>query len=1455
MNQQSENTAPEPATVPASELPQQQHLEAMVESFQRGTEQARETFQEALLKNHEAVVRGVAGLRDSFRDEMLRVRQTVLTAAQTEAETVGQRAQASANDLLGTTQKKVDQLLEQARAEAQGVVAKAQREANDTTARANSEAETLLGNAKQEAENVQKRAQVEAEDLVVRASAEADVIIARATTVAAEKVLAHRSGNSAIATKGFVTGRDSESHGGDKPPEVVLSSEGAQVEQDDPASPVEAAASGAAKVPLAPPSQASEPASQVLPVVETPPELNPPPSVEATGVAHVSDGPASQVLTPPNLPGLEPITQAPAVSEPAIDSAAAATSVTPEVIADALPPLPSNLVSAEPAIPGLPESNDALAESPVAAPDSSAGSSTISPSPESLPATESPFVAEATPVEPSPAANPSIPPIPAIPPISAETEAPTRMPPVQVAEDPNTTLESPLGATPPSMVEPANPEAAAGEVEKIDAEALLGIVSSKTGYPREMLEEHLNSGTKLDLTPPKVVEILGELSASFPNAPTIEFSNIPQFLDLGRLVGFLANPLAQPSETASVSQAEPESEAENSPFQLASPAVPDAESTPMEGTPFQPVEPVEAVPLSPFALAAQDETVATPDSVPPSVSDPGTPFQAVDTGPVATSPFAKAQAEETSSPFVAVPAAEVVSSTPPSEDASSTESVPEPPIETEEAPAEITVPMERHVLRSQVANACGLGPPQLHAGSTIHIVPDEKRVSEALRDVLVAQGFQAEITETVPSASTAAIVLTGLNPVTTSEQASAVQLEAFKAARAVMQGSTDGGLFVTVQDTGGDFGMSASSEKDAWAGGLPGLARTVVAERPDIGVKALDMEREGRSAEVIARRILRELTEGGPEVEVGLSSDGMRLTQSLESTELSEAGPNLLPEDGTVIVHGAGQGILTTPVLELARRQRQRFVLLGSVVMQEDADDQFSILTDTDEIRQALIELSRHQGENAATPEIIEQQLDSFLQQREVRRLMKDLRAAGSNVCYFAVDSTDPSALEAILTQVRGQWGGISGVLHASSQREEGRIDAKTESQFVQTLKSNVAGAQNLLVLTKQDPLQLIGLLSPSLHEGGSAGHVDYAMANETLNRMACAEAHRRGGNCVVRSLNWAFCDDGTLSSQSVQSLESQGIQVIPRLQTGRAIVDELSNQTRGDIQVLLAPRRPSGRAVLHTSYLNAQSEVQIDQGNTPQLQDHKVQGLPAVPGVMVMEWFMRNARQLAHRKGYLRCRDFQQLQGIALPDFGNSATPFSIVMDSLSSFQWGGQSSVRLVDADGQLRYAALVEKIEDVESLGLTAAPELDLERTAWTGSHVYGPGALFHGPSFQVIHRVEGVSPQGALGRLLPPEDAGWPEDTYLFHPAMIDGITQLAFVWGLFTQDSEFFVTSIGDFVQAPQPNYNQALRCVLEGLDSSPEYLRLNAYLESDAGETIAIMRNIECHPLPGRSQS
>ncbi len=1403
-------TAPEdaPQTGPEMNL---QHLDALFEAFRRECEQAYVAYQEAVNAGYAGLQQRAQELRVGLGEELRSTHDEVWTRARAEAEQVVVQARGEAEQVAAHARGEAEQLANRAQSEAENLLETARAQAEEALERAKTEGDGLIGNARSEADEVVGQAQAEAEALLARANAEADVIIARANTTAAEKVLAHRSGSPVAPTR---TAQPTETAQAVLSPAESAPAEEAPKAEEAVESPslLGLAATGAS---LLGSSMGTGKLGLSQSLLAPKPSSIPSGEGSLLGKVETASTPVAEALTPsPTAETISPVAETPVL--PPKEPTGPVVESTPLPLAETPPSVPVPVVLETPPVAEAPAET-----APV-------------PEPAAPVVTESPSAEVATPEAPVSPVNlpplPSMPPAPeavSIPPVSAQEVTPVIPEPVQAVapvQDQEPEPE-PVVETPPSP--PSD------EPELVERSSMLRIVSSKTGYPVEMLEEHLESGRKLQLTPPKLIDIFAEMTERFPKAPALDLARIGELVDLHRLFGYTSKPdepkqievevvepaPAPPAETPEASNAP------SSPFQVAE----EAPSKPVipPDSPFR-----EAAPSSPFTVAdeGQAEASAPVESPFQAVSnDVVSPFQpAGDPGPVA-SPF-QAVEEEVPQAVEAAPVPE----TPPA------------PAPTPE-PAETEISVDRHVLRGHVAPPCGLGLPQLHDVDKIYIVPDGRRVAEALKGLLVADGFDAEVAKTVPPEARGVIFLGGLQDVSSAEQALAIQMEAFQAARSVMQGLADRrGLFVTVQDTGGDFGLSAQGQKEAWIGGLPGLVRTMAAECPDLGVKALDVEREGRSAEALARRILRELTAGGPEVEIGLSADGTRLTQALDLTERSECSLSV-DENGVVVVHGVGQGIMTMLVLEMAKRKRLRFVLLGSVIFQEEAEDPFAALTDTDDLRKALVELSQQQPDGTS-PEAIEQQLHTLLAQREVRFLMKELRAVGSTVCYFAVDSTDAMALETILTQVRGEWGGLSGILHSSNTREESRIDSKSEEEFTQVMTANLTGVKNLLKLTQQDQLQLIGFLSPSLHESGSAGNADYAMANEILNRIACAEAHRRGGQCVVRSVNWAFCDDGTVGQTARDALKSQGIDLVPRWQTGRVLVDELGQDPRGDAEVIIGPRRAQGLANLHTSYFNGMSEVLVNRKKVPQLEDHQIQGVAVVPGVMVMEWFLRHARQLAGPKTLLRCREFQQLQGIALPEYDQGSVPFSVVMDSLNGFQWGGQTSMRLLDMDGQLRYGAVLEKVEDEEALGLTRAPELELERTAWTGSHVYGPGALFHGPAFQVIHRVEGVSPQGALGRLVPPEEGGWPEDTYLFHPAMIDGVTQLAFVWGLFTQDNEYLVSSIGEFVTKPNANFNQALRCVLEGVDSSLEQLRLNAYLETDAGDTIAVMRNVECLP-------
>jgi hypothetical protein len=61
------------------------------------------------------------------------------------------------------------------------------------------------------------------------------------------------------------------------------------------------------------------------------------------------------------------------------------------------------------------------------------------------------------------------------------------------------------------------------------------------------------------------------------------------------------------------------------------------------------------------------------------------------------------------------------------------------------------------------------------------------------------------------------------------------------------------------------------------------------------------------------------------------------------------------------------------------------------------------------------------------------------------------------------------------------------------------------------------------------------------------------------------------------------------------------------------------------------------------------------------------------------------------------------------------------------------------------------------------------------------VYDGRVLFHGPSFQAIRGLDGVSGEGMTGTLAGSRDLGWKDDHWSTDPAALDGALQLAVLW--------------------------------------------------------------------------
>ena len=163
-------------------------------------------------------------------------------------------------------------------------------------------------------------------------------------------------------------------------------------------------------------------------------------------------------------------------------------------------------------------------------------------------------------------------------------------------------------------------------------------------------------------------------------------------------------------------------------------------------------------------------------------------------------------------------------------------------------------PVARREVRAVPAPASGLAMLGLTAGP-LAVTDDGTGIAPLLVARLARHGIHAQVVTHVPADAAGVIALDGLRPVASVDEALEAERAAFRAAREIAtRMGADGGIFVTVQDTGGDFGLSGyrtgtgavHRSVRAWLGGLAALARTAAKEWPRASVKAIDCATAGR---------------------------------------------------------------------------------------------------------------------------------------------------------------------------------------------------------------------------------------------------------------------------------------------------------------------------------------------------------------------------------------------------------------------------------------------------------------------------------------------------------------------------------------------------------------------------------------------------------------------------------
>ncbi|MFJ7084030.1 SDR family NAD(P)-dependent oxidoreductase [Streptomyces griseus] len=702
---------------------------------------------------------------------------------------------------------------------------------------------------------------------------------------------------------------------------------------------------------------------------------------------------------------------------------------------------------------------------------------------------------------------------------------------------------------------------------------------------------------------------------------------------------------------------------------------------------------------------------------------------------------------------------------------------------------------------------------------------------------LTEHGVDATAAKEAPEGARGVIHLGALTASGDPDAAREVHRSALRAARAVAsRAAADGGVFVSVQDTGGDFGLGGRAAGRAWLGGVAGLARTAAKEWPDASVRVVDCERGGRDDEEVAEAVVRELLRGGGDPEVGLRADGARALLRMAAEPVTPGGAGRITADSVIVATGGARGVTAAALLDLARTHRPRIVLLGRT---DPAAEPAGLEAAADEAALTRL-LADRPAEVAAdpSPARIAERAREILAAREVRSTIAELEAAGSAVRYVRADVRDADALASALREVRETWGPVTGIVHGAGVLADKLIADKTDEQAELVMSTKVDALRALLAATADDPLDTICLFSSVAAVFGNAGQSDYALANEVLRQVASAEQARRPG-CLVRCVAWGPWQGGMVTPALAAHFGRSGVPLIPLAQGAAAFTAELDGAV-GEVCVVLAAG--DDPAALSPAGAARRAQLLVRADTLPQLADHAPAGTPVLPVALVLDWFAGAATAWLPQAGRLVLRDLRVYQKYALPELSGAGHRLTVLGGGVAPGSPSGLEA-ELRGEEGPARFRAVLDTgFEEPDAAAWDTPDGLKpLDRT-----DPYDGDVLFHGPRFHALRRVRGVSEHGAEATVAGLRALGWEAGGHgPLDPAAVDGALQLALLWGEKALGAATLPMAVAECRVHRRGPVDGTVRCVVRGRKTHDTGARCDAALIDADGSVRLELLGVE----------
>ena len=355
------------------------------------------------------------------------------------------------------------------------------------------------------------------------------------------------------------------------------------------------------------------------------------------------------------------------------------------------------------------------------------------------------------------------------------------------------------------------------------------------------------------------------------------------------------------------------------------------------------------------------------------------------------------------------------------------------------------------------------------------------------------------------------------------------------------------------------------------AGGITGMLKTMMMEWPQLSAKSLDFDNSLSPAE-ISDKIVRELLSSRGSCEIGFPR-GKKIAFKLNPAPLvktEKSAPIVPDKDWVALVIGGARGI-TAEIAGVIAPAGLTLVLVGRTPLRPEEDSETRGVDDIARLRKHFMEKMKREGA-AFTPAAVEKEIQGLFRKREILANMEHFKACGAKVEYISADVTDEEQFGALIEDLYSRYGRLDAVLHGAGIIEDKLIVDKSDESFARVFDTKVDSVFILSKYLKSESLKLFLLFSSMAGRYGNRGQVDYAAANEVLNRFAW-RLDRMWKNTRVMSVNWGPWDlgeKGMVTTEVRRQFHQRGIIPVTPEVGSRFFSEELEFGRKGDVEIIV---------------------------------------------------------------------------------------------------------------------------------------------------------------------------------------------------------------------------------------------------------------------------------------------